>query len=162
MVIVVVRRAREADRTTWRTMRMALWPDGRDDDHQAGIAASLEGDHLACFVACRGEEMLGFAEASIRQDPVNGCETSPVGFLEGIFVEPTHRRSGVAHALLGAVEHWAAAHGCSELGSDSEIDNANGQSFHRGVGFEERERVICYRKPIGAVVDALGLEPRTR
>jgi aminoglycoside 6'-N-acetyltransferase I len=69
----------------------------------------------AAFVAIVGGELIGFAEASLRHDYVNGCETSPVAFLEGIYVTPANRRQGVAKALCAAVEEWARNQGCVEI-----------------------------------------------
>ncbi len=42
---------------------------------------------------------LGFIEGSIRTDYVNGTESSPVGFIEGIYVVPAGRRKGGARQL---------------------------------------------------------------
>jgi hypothetical protein len=36
----------------------------------------------------------------------------------------------------------------TELGSDALLDNTLGQQAHRACGFEERERVVCFRKRI--------------
>ncbi len=127
-------------------MRAALWPDASAEEHGAEIDGIMARDDLVCFIASDADAAVGFAEAAIRRDPVNGCDTSPVGFLEGIYVAPDHRRAGVARALLTAVERWAAAKGCVELGSDSEEANADGHAFHLGASFAERERVVFYRK----------------
>ena len=143
---VSVHPARGEDRVAWAAMRAALWPDASDDDHQEEIEAYANGGDLICFVARHAERAVGFAEASIRREPVNGCEMSPVGFLEGIYVDPEHRRSGIARALLEAVERWAGTKHCVELGSDSDEANAGGHAFHHGAGFEECERVVFYRK----------------
>lgn len=141
-----IRPARADDRRAWAAMRAVLWPDASADEHGAEIDAITARDDLVCFVALDKGAAVGFAEAAIRRDPVNGCDTSPVGFLEGIYVAPEHRRVGVAGVLLTAVEQWAAANGCVELGSDSEEANADGHAFHLGAGFAERERVVFYRK----------------
>jgi len=144
--------AGEAHRRSWTALRVALWPEGSRDEHAADIvefiAEMAAGSGQICFLAMRGDEAVGFAEAAIRHDYVNGCETSPVGFLEGIYVEPSSRRAGVAGKLLAAVEAWGRANGCSELGSDAELTNVQSHAFHRGLGFEETERVVYFRKII--------------
>ena len=38
--------------------------------------------------------------------------------------------------------------GCSEMGSDTELDNTAGQFFHRALGFDEGPKLITYRMPI--------------
>lgn len=63
-------------------------------------------------------------------------------------MEPEHRRQGVATALVRAVEDWGRAQGCPELGSDAAIDNAGSAALHRALGFEEVERIVCFRKDL--------------
>ena len=104
-------------------------------------------DRYAVFLAVSlGGDALGFAEAAIRHDYVNGCDASPVVFLEGIYVLPVMRRQGVAAALCAAVQQWGASHACEEFASDTSIDNIDAQAVHRALGFEETERVVFFRK----------------
>jgi len=100
------------------------------------------------FLAVERSDVCGFAEATMRHDHVNGCETSPVAFLEGIYVGPKQHGTGIGRALLDAVQSWAQARGCSELGSDADIENSASHAFHRAIGFEETERVVFFRKLI--------------
>ncbi len=102
------------------------------------------------FVAVAATGLVGFAEVALRRDYVNGCDTSPVAFLEGIYVAPDHRRDGAARALITAVEAWGRAQGCSELASDADLANLDSQRMHAAVGFEETERVVYFRKALGA------------
>lgn len=89
---------------------------------------------------------IAFAEATLRTDYVNGCTTSPVAFLEGIFVREDRRRDGVASLLCRAVEDWAIALGLTELASDADIANDVSHRMHRALRFEETERVVYFRK----------------
>ncbi len=77
---------------------------------------------------------------------MNGCSTSPVAFLEGLFVKPSSRGTGVGRSLCAAAEAWAKSRACAELASDSLLENTSGHAFHLAAGFEETERVIYYRK----------------
>ena len=92
-----------------------------------------------------GTGLRGFAEAGLRRDHVNGCDTTPVAFLEGIFVRAEHRGCGIGRRLLQAARAWARETGCSELGSDAELANTASHAFHAAVGFEETERVVFFR-----------------
>ena len=101
------------------------------------------------FIASSGSgEPLGFAEAAIRTDYVNGTETSPVGFLEGIYVVAESRCQGIAATLVDAVIAWARDAGCRELASDALLANELSHRVHRALGFEETERVVYFRKSI--------------
>lgn len=74
----------------WLDMRLALWSDTPAGIHRGEIDACLAaGERQAAFL-CEDDAGVaaGFAEVSLRTDCVNGCETSPVAFLEGIYVLP--------------------------------------------------------------------------
>jgi aminoglycoside 6'-N-acetyltransferase I len=90
---------------------------------------------------------VGFAELSIRPY-AEGCYSGRVAYLEGWFVEPAFRGRGLGAALVKAAEDWGRAQGCTELASDTEIANASSAAAHRALGFEEVERIICFRKAL--------------
>ena len=69
----------------------------------------------AVFTARQGAELLGFAQCQLRQDYVEGTETSPVGYLEGIFTQEGCRKQGIAASLLRACEAWARSRGCMSI-----------------------------------------------
>jgi aminoglycoside 6'-N-acetyltransferase I len=92
---------------------------------------------------------VGFAEVS-RRAYAEGCETSPVGFLEGWYVVPARRRQGVGRALVAAAEAWARGLGCREFASDTLADNASSTCAHRALGFEEVEVLRCFRKTLAS------------
>ena len=140
-----------ADAADWAAMRQALWP--RDDlgIHGADIAQLLAapGDTINFVARADDGRPAGFAEAGLRHDYVNGTESSPVAFLEGIYVDPAFRRTGVARQLVEAVENWARQQGCDELASDTGIANIPSQKLHNALGFTETQRVVYFRKLLG-------------
>ncbi|MBE6884608.1 MAG: GNAT family N-acetyltransferase [Ruminococcaceae bacterium] len=106
----------------------------------------FEAEDACCFLCKAGEKAIGFAEMSIRYEYVNGTETSPVGFLEGIFVEEPCREEGIARKLAECCEKFAAEHGCRQMASDCLAENTGSEKFHKSCGYEETERVICFVK----------------
>jgi aminoglycoside 6'-N-acetyltransferase I len=127
-------------------MRAALWPDEDADELASDVEELLADPTQVAFVAEREDGRLcGFAEASVRRY-ANSNDESPCAFLEGWWVDADVRRSGVGRALVAAVEDWARGRGFTELGSDALIDNTVSHHAHRALGFEERERVIYFRK----------------
>ena len=95
-----------------------------------------------------GEFPVGFAQCQLRRDYVEGTESSPVGYLEGIYVVELWRKQGLAKALLAACEGWAKGKGCTEFASDCELDNTQSLQFHLKAGFREANRIICFTKKI--------------
>ena len=134
----------------WLMLRRTLWPGYPDADHVAEMTRLLaEPSRFAQFIAYGdGRAALGFIEASVRSDYVNGTEGSPVGFVEGLYVVSGHRRSGIARAMLARIEHWVVTRGCRELASDALLDNEPGHAVHRSLGFDETERVVYFRKRV--------------
>lgn len=139
------------DAEDWQAMRTALWPEGSTSEHRAEIETLLAepGDTIAFIARNEQGAALGFVEAAIRYDYVNGCDTSPVAFVEGIFVLPLSRGRGVARALIASVEQWGQQQGCRELASDTAPDNLISQSMHKALGFVETERVVYFKKLLG-------------
>ncbi len=131
----------------WVSLRVALWPGDSVEHHRAELALFRSNENGIAFVAIDAEDyIIGFAEATLRHDYVNGCETSPVLFLEGIYVRPENRREGVAQALCQAVASWGRDAGCAEFASDALIDNLASHAFHAALGFVETRRVVYFRK----------------
>ena len=98
------------------------------------------------FLKYENEFPRGFAQCQLRYDYVEGTSTSPVGYLEGIFVKESYRSKGYAKELLTECEVWAKGNGCQEFASDCEIDNINSLHFHKAMNFTEANRIICFTK----------------
>jgi aminoglycoside 6'-N-acetyltransferase I len=152
---MTVRPVRPADAPDWLELRLALWPDS-SAAHEADVAAFFGAPHdsVACFVAEDPDGgLVGFVETALRSY-AEGCRTSPVGYIEGIFVVPTRRMSGVGRTLVTAAERWAVGRGCVEMASDRELANEPSGLFHASVGYREVERIVCFRKSLVPVEDA--------
>ena len=132
----------------WLVLRQALWPDTSAAEHLSGMADAIARRHYVRLAMTPGGSALGFVEASKRVDYVNGTSTSPVAFLEGLYVVPDARRQGIARALIEAVATWASDAGCSELASDALLDNGAAHAVHRALGFKETERVVYFLRAL--------------
>jgi len=143
--------AGKSDIEVWLRLRSELWPKQSERDHRKDIARILSDPRrYGAFVARDGLRPAGFCKVSLRHDYVNGCSTSPVGFLEGIYTHPSFRKRGVARDLVAKMETWAREHDCNELASDALVDNISSHHMHAALGFEETERVVGFRKVLGA------------
>jgi aminoglycoside 6'-N-acetyltransferase I len=150
----LVRAGRPTDRDRLALLRHALWPESSAEDHAKELDLILAGKSpgilpSTIFVAeANSDTLLGFLEASLRSY-ADGCDPShPVGYVEGWYVTETHRRHGIGAALLRAAEDWARKQGCTEMASDTQLENLLSQRAHASLGFQVAERSILYRKPL--------------
>lgn len=127
---------------------LKLWPHHEREALEAEFAETLQKEDAAFYLAFAENSPVGFAQCQLRRDYVEGTGSSPVGYLEGIFVDEGHRMQGTAKELLSACEDWARAMGCREFASDCELDNVQSLRFHLGLGFEEANRIICFAKKL--------------
>lgn len=100
------------------------------------------------FIKYENNIPIGFAQCQLRHDYVEGTSTSPVGYLEGIYIKEQFRHNGFAKELLLACENWSKEKGCVEFASDCEINNENSLKFHLAMNFQESNRIICFKKSI--------------
>jgi aminoglycoside 6'-N-acetyltransferase I len=145
---VIIRKCTSPEDPAWLAFRLALWPEDDQAAHLADMARlCAEPDRFGQLIAYSEQgEALGFVEVALRIDYVNGTESSPVGFVEGIYVLPEARRQGIARALVAAAERWALSRGCTEMASDALLDNLVSHAMHLALGFQEAERVVFFRK----------------
>jgi aminoglycoside 6'-N-acetyltransferase I len=147
---LLIERCLAAEQPGWFELRDALWPQPRDVQLAEMAAIAAEPRRYAAFVTYGDARApLGFAEAALRTDYVNGAQSSPVAFLEGLYVAPRARRRGIARALVAEVCRWGREVGCGEVASDALLANEASHAVHRALGFAETERVVFYRKPLG-------------
>lgn len=127
-------------------LAMELWPHHSREEMAEEFAPLLAVEDAAVFGWQQEGRWEAFAQCQLRRDYVEGCETSPVGYLEGIFVREPLRGQGVAKALLARCEAWAREQGCTEFASDCELSNEDSLRFHLATGFQEAGRIVCFTK----------------
>ncbi len=131
----------------WGQLRNLLWPNHPVNEHVKDGISMIASDNSISFLLCDDNgKFAGFADASIRNDYVNGCSHSPVAYLEGIFILDEYRQLGLSKLLVDAVENWGKIHGCLELASDTSPDNHVSINMHKKLGFTPTETVIFFKK----------------
>ena len=108
-----VRRVKPEDKPEWLRMRLLLWPHHTPDELQAEMDQFLaDPGEQPVFILLRAAGAPGgFLEGGTRKY-ADGCETGPVGYIEGWYVDEDLRRqggrpgTGARHGGLGA---WARA-----------------------------------------------------
>ena len=144
----MIRKANVSDAATVANLAIQMWEDNTLEGLAEDLTEIIASPESAVFLLYDGETAIGFAQCQLRHDYVEGTESSPVGYLEGIFVEAAYRNKGYAKELLKQCEDWAKDMGCTEFASDCELENTGSLAFHLKMGFEEANRVICFTKRI--------------
>lgn len=129
-------------------LAVILWDDNSIEDLTHEFSEILLRDDARFFIKYENKTPVGFAQCQLRHDYVEGTQTSPVGYLEGIFVMDASRRRGYAKELLAECEKWAKEMGCREFASDCEITNEESFRFHKAMNFTEANRIICFTKKL--------------
>ena len=145
-LVRALHRDQSTDRSEWFRMRSLLHPDA---DHAEDATILLSGvQPYEVFVALREDVGLcGYIEVGERLY-AEGCESSPVPYVESWWVDEDVRRQGVGAALMAAAQRWARERGHIEIASDTRLENTRSQKVHRALGFDEVERLVVYRRAL--------------
>lgn len=143
---MLLRPVEYGDFDEWLRMRLSLWPEHSLGELREEMEAILSDRTNAVFVVVRPNGVLGgFIEASQRKY-AEGCSSSPVGYIEGWYVDPDLRGQDIGRQLVSAAESWAISEGMRELASDCQLENITSLKAHLALGYEEVERLIHFRK----------------
>ena len=143
-----IRPFQDSDWRDWLRMSGALFPHHSDAEEEAAMRALLARADAAVFVAERPDgSVCGYVEVGSRPY-ADGCDTSPVGYIEAWYVDADVRRAGYGRALLAAAEAWARSRGYREVASDARLDNTLSHEAHRRSGYEEVDRIVQFRKTL--------------
>ncbi|MDO4284975.1 MAG: GNAT family N-acetyltransferase [Eubacteriales bacterium] len=144
----MVRKAGREDIKILTELAALLWESHTKTELEDELSELMEKESVQFFIADENNIPVGFAQCQLRYDYVEGTTTTPVGYLEGIFVREKYRGQSYARTLLTECESWAREKGCQEFASDCEMENAVSFQFHRAMGFAEANRIICFTKKL--------------
>lgn len=127
-------------------MRQKLWPEAPIEYLTFDLDDKLANGNYAVFIAFGAEENpIAFIETGLR-DYGEGCETSPVGYIEAWYVDEKIRGQNLGRELVHNAEQWAREKGCAEMASDTWLENETSISAHLRLGYEEVERLVHFVK----------------
>lgn len=144
----MIKTAADTDIRVLAELAVQMWDESPIAELEKSFSKIVSSETAICFIKYADGIPIGFAQCSLRNDYVEGTDSSPVGYLEGVFVKEEYRNKGHAKELLLACQKWAKDMGCSEFASDCELTNINSLKFHLAMGFDEANRIICFRKDI--------------
>lgn len=129
-------------------LAIQIWHSNTIDELDIEFKEIINSNDKCFFVKKVNNEVIAFAQCSIRNDYVEGTNSSPVGYLEGIIVKEEYRHMGIAKELLKECENWAKEKKCNQFASDCEINNEESLKFHLAMGFNVANKIICFTKNI--------------
>ena len=144
----MIRKAGKEDLEILANLAVLLWDSHSVNELIAEFSETISNGKSQFFLKYEDDMPIGFAQCQLRYDYVEGTSTTPVGYLEGIFIKEGYRNKGYAKELLTGCEAWAKENGCQEFASDCEIDNVGSFYFHKAMNFTEANRIICFTKAL--------------
>jgi GNAT superfamily N-acetyltransferase len=154
-----IARARESDIDDMARMIGELFAIEKDftaDEakQRGGLKALLASPNAAAFLAIDEDSgaRIGMVTAQLT---VSTAEGGPSGLLEDLFVDPRHRRTGAARALVAAAESWCLERGARRAQLLADKDNASALAFYDEIGYRET-RMVARRRMLEAPADAVG------
>ena len=141
-----IRRASYEDKSDWLRMRQGLWPEAPVEYLDFDLDDRLADPDYAVFIASHDDiGPVAFIEAGLR-DYGEGCETSPVGYIEAWYVDEQLRGQQLGKELVYVAEGWAREKGCVEMASDTWLENEASIAAHLKLGYWEAERLVHFVK----------------
>ena len=144
----MIKKAKREDYKIVAKLAKELWKEHSIEELEKEFWEYLTSETASIFIAYENQIPIAFVQVSLRYEYVEGTTTSPVAYLEGIFVKNDYRNQGIARTLVKECEKWAKEKHCKELASDCEIENDISYSFHLKNNFKEVNRIICFKKEL--------------
>lgn len=139
---------KKKDFENWLEMTLTLWPDHKKEDLKKELQDIIKSKKEETFIAKDDSKYVGFINISLRYEYIEGSKTSPVGYVEGIYIEPKYRKKGIASELLKHGEKWAKQKGAQEMASDTGLKNKISQNFHKKLDFKVADTIVHFIKKI--------------
>jgi aminoglycoside 6'-N-acetyltransferase I len=146
---ITIRPASQNDLQEWLRMRLALWPHHNDKEMLAEMEVMLATPQETPVLIAFSQDgsPCGFLEGGLRKY-ADGCQSSPVGYIEGWYVDEAFREQGVGGAMVKTFEDWCWKMGLAEIGSDTWEDNLTSINAHKKLGYTEVERLVHFVKKL--------------
>ena len=126
----------------WKHYRNAIYKSLSDEFHGIEMEKIFNDiDWFCYFLTDDNNRIIGLIELSSR-NIVDGCLSSPVAYIEGLYIEEQHRGKGAGREAMSAVHQWCKQRGFTELAADTELENLGAQHYSSAVGFTETYRVV--------------------
>lgn len=125
-------------------LMLELWPNSSFDEELESCKIILNSDIDICYLIKDKETYIAFIHLTVRFDYVEGANSLPVAYIEGLYVKENWRHLGIGKKMIHLGIEWARQRGCKQLASDTELNNDTSIEFHKSMGFLEANRLVCF------------------
>jgi GNAT superfamily N-acetyltransferase len=141
--VMDIRRATDADWPDFFRMASLLALDAiaSHDAHRTQFAAAVGDDRSAALVATDDGRVVGYVLGGCLPMPLYGGQ---LAMLQELYVDESHRRAGVARALVEAFTAWADERGAAIVGLATSRHAA--RAFYESQGFVTRPTTYYWRR----------------
>ncbi|HZY61765.1 MAG TPA: GNAT family N-acetyltransferase [Edaphobacter sp.] len=98
----------------------------------------------AAFVACYGDEVVGWVEVAIMRN----IQSPPYGFIKGFVVSENHRSLGIGKRLCREIEEWCRKRGIHHLRVGSRSSREAAHRFYLREGFQQIKTWAIFEKAL--------------
>ncbi len=126
--------------------RMPVPTEGAAERYAARLVERRNDPQTRAFVAEIDREVVGFVLGAVVDLYSDLFEHAESGYIADVFVDPAHRRRGVARQLFGAMAGWFAEQGVAHIEWQVAATNPAGVAFWEAVG--GRPVVVRMRLPL--------------
>ena len=102
---------------------LELWTECDFEEEYEAYKNIIEADDEICYLLQENNTYIGFIHLTLRHDYVEGTDDLPVAYIEALYIKAAYQREGFGKKLINVAELWAKQKGCSQLASDTELNN---------------------------------------
>ena len=137
MTGIAVRRIGETDGTLLRNVDDDIFDEAIDPTR---LAAYLAQPQNLLIVVLDGDLVIGQCQAVLHTHP----DQPPTLYIDNLGVAPSHRRRGIARALVAEMMAWGRERGCAEAWVATEPDNEAARGLYASLKGDEVEDFVYY------------------
>ena len=96
----MIDKATKSDCKDIAKLAILMWGNHTLEELIEKFETVIQDKECAIFIVSVGDKKIGFAQCQLRHDYVEGTKTTPVGYLEGIFVKEVAQSKRIGKQLL--------------------------------------------------------------
>lgn len=141
---VSIRRARKADAATVAALNGQLGYPAAVEEVRERLSAIMRITSQAVFVACLGENVIGWIDVAITRH----LQSRTFALIGGLVVKDGHRGMHIGRRLCEAAEGWAREMGVGVVRVTSRSTRADAHRFYLRDGYTQVKTSCVFEKAL--------------